>query len=123
MDSELSVDNAESEYVDMLIEKYLDADEKTWTADDYQAPEGFLTNKMGALRRFASAWFRGRIDQAYLPVKERPKADFNLSLLSRYLTELDDMMQKAAATVAQLNAAPPGQTPTTPLAAVPAAAA
>ena len=46
--------------IDMLIDKYLDAEPEEWTAYDYQAPEGFLMNKMYALRRFTSAWARAR---------------------------------------------------------------
>src|SRR5882724_1985383 len=71
LDSELNVENAESEYIDSLIEQYLDADQVTWSAEDYQAPEGFIANKVGAVRRFASAWFRARIDQTSLPASER----------------------------------------------------
>jgi hypothetical protein len=104
-DSELEVENAETEYVDMLIERYLDADEDTWTLGDYQAPEGFVMNKVGAIRRFASAWFRARIDQAALPTpEERLKVEFNLKLLSRYIQEMDKLMQ------------PPEQPPAAPVA-------
>lgn len=93
LDSELNVENSESEYIDSLIEAYLDADADTWGQADYQAPEGFIFNKVGAIRRFASAWFRARIDQRTLPPAERLKAEFNLSLLSRYIRELDALMQ------------------------------
>ena len=93
MDSELNIENAESEYVDMLIETYLDADEKTWTASDYQAPEGFIFNKVGAVRRFASAWFRARIDQRTLPNEEQLKAEFNIAILARWIQEMDALMQ------------------------------
>jgi hypothetical protein len=93
IDSELEMENAESEYVDMLIEKYLDAEEETWGAYNYQAPEGFLTNKVRALTRFAAAWFRGKIDQSSLPPDEQLKAEFNLGLLVRYIRELDALMQ------------------------------
>lgn len=93
LDSELNVENSESEYIDSLIEAYLDADQSTWSHADYQAPEGFIFNKVGAIRRFASAWFRARIDQRTLPANERLKAEFNISLLSRYIKELDGLMQ------------------------------
>lgn len=94
LESEMNVENAESEYIDALIERYLDADPETWGMGDYQAPEGFIANKVQALRRFASAWFRLRIDQASLPTKEeRLKAEFNAGLLTRYIRELDALMQ------------------------------
>ena len=95
LDSELAVDSSETEYIDMLIERYLDAEQDRWGNEDYQAPEGFLTNKMGALRRFAAAWFRARIDQSYLEPKEQAVAEFNIKLITRYITELDAKMQEA----------------------------
>ena len=96
VESELDIENSEGEYVDMLIERYLDADEETWdNAAMYQAPEAFLTNKMHALRRFASAWFRARIDQAALTdPKEVRKAEFNIKMLSRYMAELSELMDR-----------------------------
>lgn len=99
LDSELNVENAESEYIDSLIELYLDAEQGKWSVSDYQAPEGFIFNKVGAIRRFASAWFRARIDQATLPPAERRKAEFNIGLLARYIKELDALMQPPAPAV------------------------
>lgn len=96
LESELNVENSEYEYVDMLIEKYLDADPKSWSDFDYQAPEGHMLNKMGALRRFSSAWFRARIDQAALPPEEQRAAEFNIGLLRRYIQELVAKMQPPA---------------------------
>ena len=92
LEGELNIENAESEYVDMLIDKYLDAERKKWGAGDYQPPEGFLMNKMYALRRFTSAWARARIDQAALEPKEQAVAEFNIALLVRYIKELVAMM-------------------------------
>lgn len=96
LDSELNVENAESEYIDQLIELYLDAEPGKWGASDYQAPEGFIFNKVGAIRRFASAWFRARIDQTSLPPAERRKAEFNIALLARWIKEMDGLMQPPA---------------------------
>jgi hypothetical protein len=96
LDSELEVENSEYEYIDMLIAKYLDADKDTWDANEYQAPEGFIMNKMQALRRFSSAWFRARIDQTALPPEERTKAEYSINLLVRYIKELDALMQPPA---------------------------
>lgn len=112
LESEMDTENAEHEYIDMLIEAYLDADEETWTATDYQAPEGFLQDKVGAVRRFASAWFRSRIDQRSLPPEESVKAEFNLSLLTRYIKELDALMAPPPAPApAPGQAASPDQLP------------
>lgn len=107
LESELNVENSEYEYIDMLIEKYLDADEETWSAADYQAPEGFIANKFGALRRFAAAWFRARIDQQFLPDDEKLKAEFSISLIQRYIQEMDALMTPPAPPPA-----PPGSAPT-----------
>ncbi len=112
LDSELNVENSESEYIDSLIEAYLDADEETWGASDYQAPEGFIFNKVGAIRRFASAWFRARIDQRSLPADERAKAEFNILLLARYIKEMDALMAPPPAPPGAEQAGPgPAQAP------------
>lgn len=106
LDSELNVENAEYEYVDQLIERYLDADEETWSDGDYEAPEGFIMNKMQALRRFSSAWFRARIDQRTLSTdEEKAKAEFSIKLLVRWIRELDKLMNPPAPP------APPGAPP------------
>ncbi len=76
----------------MLIDKYLDAEREKWGAGDYQPPEGFLMNKMYALRRFTSAWARARIDQSMLPPKEQAVAEFNVMLIVRYIQELVGML-------------------------------
>ena len=111
--SELNIENAESEYIDSLIERYLDADEKDWQATEYEAPEGFIFNKVGALRRFASAWFRARIDQQSLPRAEKAKAEFNIMLLSRYIQELSDKIAPPQPP-ANANGPAPGPTPIAP---------
>lgn len=107
LDSELNIDNAEGEYIDSLIEKYLDADPEDWSAADYQAPEGFIGNKLNALRRFSAAWFRTRVDQQGLPKKEQARAEFNLNLLVRYIRELDALMAPPPPPEAPPGAAPP----------------
>lgn len=92
LDSELSVENSEFEYIDMLIEKYLDAEQKTWKPADYQGPEGFIINKVGALRRFIAAWFRARIDQNGLPADEQAKAEFNIRLIKNWIMDMDKLI-------------------------------
>jgi hypothetical protein len=97
IDNELDIQNAEGEYIDDLIEACLEADEETWDNPSiYQAPEAFITNKIGALRRFSSAWFRARVDQRQLPPEERAKAEFNIKLLSRWMIELDLLIRNEA---------------------------
>jgi hypothetical protein len=118
LEGELNVENAESEYVDMLIDKYLDAEPGKWSALDYQAPEGFLMNKMYALRRFTSAWARARIDQSTLPPDEQAAAEFCIALLVRYIRELVVMMappvERAGEGPQQQGIAPPMMGPPGP---------
>lgn len=96
IDTELNVENAELDFIDLQIERLLDASPETWDDSEYIAPEGYIFNKIQALRRFTSALFRARIDQAFLPVVERDKAEFNIELLTRYIRELDGLIKGAA---------------------------
>ena len=114
LDHELEVENAETEYVDMLIERYLDANRKKWDMGDYHGPEGFIVNKIGTIRRFAAAYFRARIDQASLATsKERQKAEFCIQLLIRYIKDLDNLMNIPPPEYA--NAKQGGQLPAPPV--------
>jgi hypothetical protein len=110
LDAELEVENAETEYIDLLIERFLDADAKTWGMDDYEGPEGFIINKVGAMRRFISALWRARIDKASLVgAKEKAKAEFCIKLLVRWIKDCDKLMPGAApAPGGAPGAGPPG---------------
>jgi hypothetical protein len=133
LESEMTSENAESEYVEMLIERYLDAEQKGWSAGDYEAPESFIINKPAAMKKFIGAWARARIDAQTLPKNERRKAQFPIALLVRYIRELDALMASGAAAGAALQQAPAGgaaaagpaalpQMPAGPAPALPAAA-
>ena len=125
LDAELEVENSETEYVDLLIERYLNAERKSWSMEDYEGPEGFIINKVGALRRFISALWRARIDKAALNKGEKVKAEFCIQLLIRWIKDMDKLMQPAAAVpggpVGGMGppAAPPGAPP--PMAGPPVA--
>ena len=108
MDRELEKQTAQSEYIDMLIEKYLDAEQETWSAGDYEAPEGLLFNKQGAMLSFGAAWARARIDLQVLKPDEKQKAEFCIGLLVRYMRELDGLMKPPPMEAAPPGAAPPG---------------
>ena len=117
VDTELEVSQAETEWVDELISRYLNAEPETWSMAQYEAPERFMVDKIGAIGRFASAWFRARIDQASLPDEdEKAKADWNIKMLSRWMQEcsalVDEESQKAAA--AAQPAVSAGQVPPPP---------
>src|SRR5688500_2239382 len=107
LDNEMSLDSAELEYIDMLIERYLDADKESFDMTEYEAPEGFITNKLGAVRRFAAAWFRARTDSFSLPTAEQLKATFNLNLLTRWIKEMDAIIQREAEAAAALQSGQP----------------
>lgn len=115
LEKELDVSSIETEYIDSLIDKYLDADAETWTAGDYESPEGFLLDKNAALLRISAAYFQAKIDKA---------PAFNTDLLRRYAQELDILIARAAATQAAAAGPPPvgGATglPGAPMAPVPA---
>lgn len=109
LDAELEVENSETEYVDLLIERYLNADVKTWGMDDYEGPEGFIINKVGAIRRFISALWRARIDKASLnSPKEKNKAEFCIKLLIRWIKDMDALMAPPAPPAPPAAAVPPG---------------
>lgn len=110
LDQELESDGAEYEYIDDLIERYLDAEEKSWDAGEYEAPDGAIRDKNRALLRFSSAYFRARREKA---------PAFNVKLLRRYIQELDAQIKEAMAAQAALQGgpgggAPPGAPPAAP---------
>lgn len=123
LDSELNMQNAESDYIDATIERYLEANRETWNAGDYQSPVAWIFNKTQAMRRFGSAWFRARIDQQFLPREEQVKAEFNIELLARFIKELDKLMQPPPAPPGQGAPQQGGPPPTDQLAAPPVAQA
>jgi hypothetical protein len=115
LEKELDVSSVETEYIDQLIDKYLDADETEWGIGDYESPEGFLLDKNTALLRVSAAYFQAKIDGA---------PAFNTDLLRRYAEELDILIARAAANQAAAMGPPPGGgatgLPGAPMAPVPA---
>jgi hypothetical protein len=102
LEKELNVSSVEQEYIDSLIDKYLDADPDKWQAGDYESPEGFLLDKNTALLRVSAAYFQAKIDKA---------PTFNTDLLRRYAQELDVLIQRAMSAQAAAQAPPPGMPP------------
>lgn len=95
LESILNRDTAESEYLDKMIDRYLDADEEEWEAGDYEEPDGHISDKIAALVQLTQAYFEARCDDA---------PDFNLDLLRRYIKTLDKQVQDAQAFAAQMQA-------------------
>lgn len=96
LDNELNLETSAQEYVDALIERYLDADPETWNAAQYQAPNGNLPNKPAALLRFVCALYKARTDQFALTPEESAKAEFNMNLLGRWIQEMDALLNPPA---------------------------
>jgi hypothetical protein len=99
LEKELDISSIETEYIDSLIDKYLDADEEGWKLGDYESPEGFLLDKQAAVLRVGAAYFQAKIDKA---------PAFNTDLLRRYALELDELIKRASAAQAAVAAPPPG---------------
>lgn len=114
LDNELHVESSAYEYIDALIERYLDADADSWTAEDYQAPEGYLPNKPALLLRFISALYKARTDQMSLTKEESAKAEFCIGLLVRWIKEMDALLNPKPAPGAMPTGMPPAAGPLPP---------
>jgi hypothetical protein len=80
--------NVENEYVDSIIDKLLDAQQKNWDDGDYTMPEPFMQDVPGALLRTCSAYYKAKMNKA---------PEFNQELLYRFIRDLGDIMNKKAA--------------------------
>lgn len=98
LEQEMESESAEYEYIDQLIDKYLDADKKSWSAGDYESPEGAIMDKPRAMMRFTSAMFQAKRDKA---------PEFNIGLLRRYIQELGKQISAAQTAQAAVGGAPP----------------
>lgn len=106
LEKELSMQSAEADYLDDLIDKFLDAEPDQDPKTYWQNPDGFIIDKPAALAQFAAAYFTARREGA---------PEFNLELLRRYMMRLDKLIQRAAEAAAQASgAAAPGQPPMAP---------
>lgn len=114
---ELQRENAEHNYLEDVIDRFLDAEEGERV---YESPEGFLMNKVGAIVQFGQAYFDAKLKKA---------PEYNLELLRRYIRELDTQITRAAEEAAKQQAAaeaaamPPAGAPTPPELAPPGAGA
>lgn len=103
LEKELEGSQAEGEYVDMLIDRYLDAEEKHWDSDeDYESPSGIILNKERALLRFSQAMFQARIELAQASRESKREGRFAISLLVRYIRELEFLLSQARQSEAML---------------------
>lgn len=116
LDKELEGTQAESEYIDMLLDRYLDADEATFDeAVDYESPEGMLMNKERALLRFLQTRFQAKVEKA---------PEYNIQLLTRYIREVEAELSASRQAEAAMQQGQPAPAANPNVAAInPAAAA
>lgn len=85
LEAEQQRDAAEYEYVEKLIDDYLDAtDAQIEDPTFYQAPEGFFTDLLDVVAHVA---------QAYFIAKREGAPEMNLMLLSRYIEEAQQLIK------------------------------
>ena len=84
--AEVDRENAEYEYVEALIDRYLDADEESWTSSEYETPDGYILGKEAAMVQFAQAYFIAKRERA---------PEFNLELLRRYMMQTGELIERA----------------------------
>jgi hypothetical protein len=113
LEQELESESAEYEYIDQLIDRYLDAEPKKWDAGDYESPEGAIMDKQRAMMRVTSAMFQAKRDKA---------PAFNIDLLRRYITELGQQISAAATAQQSVGGPPPGTQAAPPAGPMPAQA-
>lgn len=100
LDKELEGTQAEAEYIDSLLDRYLDADEGTFDESvDYESPEGMLMNKERALLRFLQTRFQAKVERA---------PEYNIQLLTRYIRELESELATSRQAEAALQQGAPG---------------
>ncbi len=99
LEAETDRENAEYEYLEMLLERYLDAEEDE--PYQYEPPDGYILDKGAAMVQFA---------QSYFVAKREGAPQFNLDILRRYMLQLGDAIDRATQPdpAAQAGAPPPG---------------
>lgn len=104
LEGEQQRESAEYEYVEWLIDRYLDAtDEQIEDPMFYQSPEGFFTNMLDVI---------GHVGQAYFVAKREGAPAENLELLSRYIEECQELIKRQMSDMAAAaGGAPPGGPP------------
>lgn len=86
LDQESSAVQSERQYLEDLIDRYLDAEEDDEDFE-FEGPEGFCIDKAGALTLFI---------RAYWDAKRKGAPAFNLELLRRWIVGMDRLVQRLA---------------------------
>jgi hypothetical protein len=85
------IDRVQYEYLVDVIDDMLDATEDTV----YEAPEGLLPDKAGAIAQLTVAYLRAA-RQAKQNTSEKHDPELNLEMLRNYIQQIDEMIQAAA---------------------------
>jgi hypothetical protein len=87
LEAEVSRENAEYEYLEVLIDRYLDATpEQAKDPGFVQYPEGFIFGKESAMVQFGAAYFEA---------KRHDAPEYVLELLRSYILGLDELLKAA----------------------------
>lgn len=87
LERELSHENAEYEFVESMIERFLDAEEDD-AADAYEPPEAFLLSIESAILQVTGAYYQARLDSA---------PEHVLDLFRRWITDADALVARREA--------------------------
>jgi hypothetical protein len=101
LERELDQDSAEHDYVEDMIDRYLDAE---MGQEVYESPEGFLMAKEAAMLQASASYFEAKREGA---------PEWNLELLRRWILDLQEIVerQRQQMQAAQQGGAPPGAPP------------
>lgn len=109
LDSALNLEGSESQWIDKMIDRYLDAEDQAELKllGGYSEPDGYLLNLQGALVLTAQHYFDSKVNDA---------PDFNTDLIRRFMDSLKGLIQKVSAATAPppAPAAPVGVLPGAP---------
>ena len=89
LDSVLQSETAESQWVERLMDRYLDAEDDAHLKElgGYERPEGYFAKPLVVLISVQQIYFQARLDDA-------PR--YNLALLERYMRDLESLINRAA---------------------------
>lgn len=89
LDSVLNLEGAELQWIERLIDRYLDAedDDELDKLGGFCEPEGYLMNATAAMATTAQHYFEARMNDA---------PEYSLDLLRRFMSSLQRMLQPAA---------------------------
>lgn len=88
LEREQSLEQAEADYLEDLVERFLDWDGESPVRDVYEAPDGYLSDLPRALVFMGRSYYQAKRDRA-------PKE--NLDLIRRYIDELELLIERTTA--------------------------